>query len=78
MYGKSESIPFKEDADLVLGPTSVSRWCYAASKIIDEHEALAYYVERGLPTVVGRFFNVCGPGQPPESGMVIPRMVDAA
>lgn len=77
-YGKSEDIPFKEDQNLTLGPSSVSRWGYAASKIIDEHEALACYEEEGLPVVVGRFFNIVGPGQPPESGMVIPKMISAA
>ncbi len=78
VYGKSEVIPFKEDANLILGPSSVSRWGYAASKIMDEHEALARYEEDDLPVVVGRFFNIVGPGQPPESGMVIPKMISAA
>lgn len=78
VYGKSEVIPFKEDANLTLGPSSVSRWGYAASKIIDEHEALARYEEDDFPVVVGRFFNIVGPGQPPESGMVIPKMISAA
>ena len=78
VYGKSEVIPFKEDSNLILGPSSISRWGYAASKIMDEHEALANYEEDGLPVVVGRFFNIVGPGQPPESGMVIPKMISAA
>ena len=62
VYGKSEDIPFKESANLTLGTSSISRWGYAASKIIDEHEALASYEEDGLPVVVGRFFNIVGPG----------------
>ena len=78
VYGKSEDIPFKEDSNLILGSSSISRWGYAASKIMDEHEALARYEEDDLPVVIGRFFNIVGPGQPPESGMVIPKMISAA
>lgn len=78
VYGKSAAMPFVEDSDLVLGSTSVQRWGYAASKILDEFEALACCRENKLPTIVGRFFNIVGPGQLPESGMVIPKMVEAA
>ena len=78
VYGKSSRVPFKEDGDLLLGSTGVSRWGYAASKILDEFHALAYWREERLPVVVGRFFNISGPGQMPESGMVIPKMVEAA
>ena len=62
VYGKSSRVPFKEDGDLLLGSTSVSRWGYAASKILDEFHALAYWREEKLPVVVGRFFNISGPG----------------
>ncbi len=78
VYGKSDAVPFTESSSLMLGPTSVARWGYAASKILDEFEALAFWHESRLPVVVGRFFNIVGPGQPPESGMVIPKMVEAA
>jgi len=77
VYGKSEDVPFVEDSNLVLGASTISRWGYAASKIVDEHEALACYEESDLPVVVGRFFNIVGPEQPPESGMVIPKMISA-
>jgi UDP-glucose 4-epimerase len=40
----------------------VRRWAYAASKIFDEHLALAYSVERELPVVILRFFGSYGPG----------------
>ena len=63
---------------LVLGPTTRSRWSYGASKAIDEFLALAYWRERRLPAVVGRFFNVVGPRQTGAYGMVLPRLVDAA
>lgn len=62
VYGKNDAIPFKESSDLTLGPSSISRWGYAASKIMCEHEALARHEESHLPVVIGRFFNVVGPG----------------
>src|SRR5207248_11149650 len=75
VYGKSNSIPFKEDGDLVLGATTLGRWSYAASKAVDEFLALAYWKERKLPTVIGRLFNTVGPRQTGRYGMVIPRFV---
>jgi UDP-glucose 4-epimerase len=78
VYGKSNSIPFREDGDLVLGATTLGRWSYAASKAVDEFLALAYWKERKLPTVVGRLFNTVGPRQTGRYGMVIPRFVRQA
>lgn len=78
VYGKSNSIPFREDDDVVLGPTSRSRWAYAASKMVDEFLALAYHRERGLPVVIFRLFNTVGPRQTGRYGMVIPRFVGQA
>jgi UDP-glucose 4-epimerase len=78
VYGKSTQLPFREDADLVLGPSSISRWSYACSKLLDEFLALAYYRERDLPAIVVRFFNTVGPRQTGRYGMVIPRFVRAA
>jgi UDP-glucose 4-epimerase len=78
VYGKGNAIPFREDDDVVLGPTSRSRWSYAASKMVDEFLALAYYRERGLPIVVFRLFNTVGPRQTGRYGMVIPRFVGQA
>jgi UDP-glucose 4-epimerase len=78
VYGKSAQIPFREDADLVLGPSSISRWSYACSKLLDEFLALAYHRERDLPAIVVRFFNTVGPRQTGRYGMVIPRFVRAA
>jgi UDP-glucose 4-epimerase len=77
-YGKSQEIPFREDQDLVLGPSSKGRWSYACSKLIDEFLAIAYYRERGLPTVVGRLFNTVGPRQTGQYGMVVPTFVKQA
>jgi UDP-glucose 4-epimerase len=72
VYGKSERIPYREDGDLLLGPTSTGRWSYACSKAIDEYLALAYWKERKLPVVIGRLFNTVGPRQTGRYGMVIP------
>jgi UDP-glucose 4-epimerase len=78
VYGKSEVVPFREDADLVLGSTSKGRWSYACSKAIDEFLALAYHKEKRLPVVVVRLFNTVGPRQTGRYGMVIPNFVRAA
>jgi UDP-glucose 4-epimerase len=78
VYGKSADVPFREDADLVLGPTSKHRWAYACSKMIDEFLALAYWKERKLPVIVVRLFNTVGPRQTGQYGMVIPNFVRQA
>src|SRR6266853_2126059 len=78
VYGKSEQIPFREDSDLVLGPTTKHRWAYACSKAIDEFLALAYWKERKLPVIIVRFFNTVGPRQTGTYGMVIPNFVRQA
>jgi len=78
VYGKLAKATFGEEDDLVLGSTSRSRWCYAASKIIDEFLARAYFKEKGLPTVVLRIFNTIGPRQTGQYGMVVPRFVRQA
>jgi UDP-glucose 4-epimerase len=78
VYGKSMAIPFNEDADLVIGPTSKHRWAYACSKAIDEFLALAYLKERKLPVIVARLFNTVGPRQTGQYGMVIPNFVRQA
>ncbi|MBK8139016.1 MAG: GDP-mannose 4,6-dehydratase [Chloroflexi bacterium] len=78
VYGKGVKFPFEEDDDSLLGPTTRSRWSYAASKAIDEFLALAYYKEVGLPVVVFRLFNTVGPRQRGQYGMVVPRFVQWA
>jgi UDP-glucose 4-epimerase len=78
VYGKLDVAMFSETDDLVLGPTHRSRWCYAASKIIDEHLALAYAREMGLQVTVLRLFNTIGPRQSGQYGMVVPRFVRQA
>jgi UDP-glucose 4-epimerase len=78
VYGKSATVPFAEDADLVLGPSSKHRWAYACSKLIDEFLALAYWKERKLPVIIVRLFNTVGPRQTGQYGMVIPNFVRQA
>jgi UDP-glucose 4-epimerase len=78
VYGKSQKVPFNEEDDLVMGATTRGRWSYACSKAIDEFLALAYYREKGLPTVIVRLFNTVGPRQTGTYGMVLPRFVECA
>jgi len=78
VYGKSNGARFLETGDLILGPTFKGRWSYAASKIIDEFLALAYYKERKLPVTIIRLFNTVGPRQTGRYGMVVPRFVQQA
>jgi len=78
VYGKGSRIPFSEDDDVLLGPSSKSRWSYAASKMVDEFLALAYRDEYGLEVVPVRLFNTVGPRQTGRYGMVIPRFVGQA
>ena len=78
VYGKSTAVPFHEETDLVLGPTSKHRWAYACSKAIDEFLALAYWKERELPVIIVRLFNTVGPRQTGRYGMVIPSFVRQA
>ncbi|MYC21327.1 MAG: NAD-dependent epimerase/dehydratase family protein [Caldilineaceae bacterium SB0662_bin_25] len=78
VYGKSESLPFSENDDLVLGPPNRTRWVYAATKLLDEFLALAAHQEFGLPLTIMRLFNVVGPRQTGRFGMVLPRLVRQA
>ena len=78
VYGKNINVPFHEDADLVLGPTTKGRWSYAASKALDEFLALSYWKEKKLPVVIARLFNTVGPRQTGRYGMVLPNFVRQA
>ena len=78
VYGKHPGEAWVEDDDLHLGPTSRPRWAYGCSKAIDEFLALAYFQKYGLGVTIGRFFNVVGPRQVGNYGMVVPRFVEAA
>jgi UDP-glucose 4-epimerase len=78
VYGKGTTIPFSEGDDLTLGPTTHSRWAYACSKALDEWLAFAFHHERGVPLIIGRFFNTVGPRQTGRYGMVLPNFAASA
>ncbi len=78
VYGKSSKAVFREDDDLLIGPPTLGRWSYACSKLMDEFLALAHMRERNLPVTIVRLFNVSGPRQTGQWGMVLPRFVEAA
>ncbi len=78
VYGKQVRAVLSEDDDCLYGPSTKSRWSYAASKLIDEFTALAYHKSRNLPVCIVRFFNVVGPRQTGRYGMVVPRFVNQA
>ena len=78
VYGKGHALPFREDADLVIGPPDKTRWGYATSKLLDEFLALAYARERDLRVTVVRLFNTVGPRQSSRYGMVVPNFVQWA
>jgi UDP-glucose 4-epimerase len=78
VYGKSEAIPFREDDDVVMGPTSKRRWAYACAKALDEFLALAHYHQTNLPVFIVRLFNTVGPRQTGQYRMVLPTFVRQA
>ncbi|MCH9031844.1 MAG: GDP-mannose 4,6-dehydratase [candidate division Zixibacteria bacterium] len=61
VYGKNPALPFSEESDLVIGPSSRPRWSYAVSKMYDEHICLASMEAYGFPVVLLRFFGSYGP-----------------
>lgn len=78
VYGKHLHAPLVETDNIIYGPSSKFRWSYAASKLMDEFFAMAYYRTHGLPTIIVRLFNTVGPRQTGAYGMVIPRLVEQA
>ena len=79
VYGLSADVPFREDGNLVLGPTHQGA---LELRLLEGDRrvpgALAYWRERKLPTVVVRLFNTVGPRQTGQYGMVIPTFVKQA
>ena len=78
VYGKHTHAPLVETDNIVYGPSSKFRWSYAASKLMDEFTALAYYRTNGLKVTIARLFNTIGPRQTGTYGMVVPRFVGQA
>jgi UDP-glucose 4-epimerase len=65
VYGNAEP-PFREDSNLVIGPSTTRRWAYAVSKLYDEHVCLALAEERGLRVTILRLFGSYGPRNHPS------------
>jgi UDP-glucose 4-epimerase len=63
VYGKNPEVPFNEESNLVLGPTSVKRWAYASSKLIGEQLIIANHDEFDMKYTLMRFFGSYGPNQ---------------
>jgi len=78
VYGKHLHAPLVETDNIIYGPSSKFRWSYAATKLMDEFTALAYYRTTGLQVIITRLFNTVGPKQTGAYGMVIPRFVSQA
>jgi len=78
VYGKHTHAPLVETDNIVYGPSSKSRWSYAASKLMDEFTALAYYRTKNLNVAIARLFNTIGPRQTGAYGMVVPRFIGQA
>lgn len=78
VYGVSEDEIWTEETKSLIGPPTKLRWSYATSKLIDEFMALAEYNDGNLNPIIVRLFNIIGPNQSSEFGMVVPKFVDAA
>jgi len=65
VFGKNPAVPWREDGDRVLGPTTADRWAYSSSKALGEHLTFAFGRQHGLAATVVRYFNVYGPRQRP-------------
>jgi UDP-glucose 4-epimerase len=78
VYGKHTHAPLVETDNIIYGPSCKFRWSYAASKLMDEFTALAYYRTKGLDAIIARLFNTVGPRQTGTYGMVLPRFVGQA
>jgi len=78
VYGKHLHAPLIETDNVIYGPSSKIRWCYAASKLIDEFLSISYNRIKNLHVVIVRLFNTVGPRQTAAYGMVIPRLMEQA
>jgi UDP-glucose 4-epimerase len=57
VYGMSEDLPLKESNNLVLGHSGIKRWSYAVSKLYNEHLAMCYHKDFGVPLTIVRYFG---------------------
>lgn len=78
VYGKHTHAPLRESDNVIYGPSTTPRWCYAATKLIDEFMALSYHRKMGSKIIIVRLFNTIGPRQSGTYGMVVPRFISQA
>jgi len=78
VYGVSNDKVWTEESKSLIGPPTKLRWSYAASKLIDEFLALSEYNDGNLNPIIVRLFNIIGPNQLSEFGMVVPKFIEAA
>jgi len=79
VYGMSPDLPFREDGDLLIGPSMVKRWSYAVSKLCAEQIAYGYHKDRGVPIVILRYFGAFSSRSSfTWSGGHVPMFIDAA
>ncbi|MBB5870039.1 UDP-glucose 4-epimerase [Allocatelliglobosispora scoriae] len=76
VFGKNPAVPWREEDDRVLGPTTADRWTYSSSKALSEHLTFAFARQHGLAATVVRYFNAYGPRQRPA--YVVSRTVHRA
>ncbi len=74
VYGNSLLVPFKESQPLEIGNPMQLRWGYACSKLMGEFLGLSY----NFPLIIVRPFNIAGPNQLPDYGMVLPNFIEKA
>lgn len=78
VYGRTPTIPMRENDDLVIGAPTSARWSYALGKALDEHLVLDAG-RAGLPVSVLRYFNSYGPrAASGRSGSVVARFISQA
>ena len=78
VYGVSQDEVWTEETKSLIGPPTKLRWSYAASKLIDEFLALSEFNDKKLNPIIVRLFNIIGPNQLSEYGMVVPKFIEAA
>ena len=78
VYGVSNDPVWTEESKSLIGPPTKLRWSYAASKLIDEFLVLSEFNDGNLNPIVVRLFNIIGPNQVSDYGMVVPKFVEAA
>ncbi len=78
VYGFSANASQSEADQLTYKAGNWARWSYAVTKLAGEHFANAYAREHDLPITLMRFFNMVGPRQRGDYGMVLPNFVQRA